>query len=157
MTSLHDSLTLPCGQVLPNRIMKAALSEGLGDKQNSPDERLEQLYSTWSQGGYGLIVTGNVMVDRTQLGEPDNVVIEDERNLDALSRWAKTTKDAGVPIWAQLNHPGRQSSIMALRHTPVAPSAVALKLPGATTPRELTGAEIEDIIDRFATAAAVCE
>ena len=39
MTSLHDPLTLPCGQVLPNRIMKAALSEGLGDKQNSPDER----------------------------------------------------------------------------------------------------------------------
>ena len=28
MTSLHDPLTLPCGQVLPNRIMKAALSEG---------------------------------------------------------------------------------------------------------------------------------
>ena len=89
MTSLHDPLTLPCGQVLPNRIMKAALSEGLSDKQNSPDERLERLYTSWSQGGYGLIVTGNVMVDRTQLGEPGNVVIEDERNLDALSRWAK--------------------------------------------------------------------
>jgi 2,4-dienoyl-CoA reductase-like NADH-dependent reductase (Old Yellow Enzyme family) len=33
MTSLHDPLTLPCGQVLPNRIMKAALSEGLSNKQ----------------------------------------------------------------------------------------------------------------------------
>ena len=89
MTSLRDPLPLPCGQVLPNRIMKAALSEGLGDKQNSPDERLERLYTSWSQGGYGLIVTGNVMVDRTQLGEPGNVVIEDERNLDALSRMGK--------------------------------------------------------------------
>ena len=157
MTSLRDPLTLPCGQVLPNRIMKAALSEGLGDKQNSPDGRLEQLYSTWSQGGYGLIVTGNVMVDRTQLGEPGNVVIEDERNLDALSRWAKTTKDAGVPIWVQLNHPGRQSNPLALGHTPVAPSPVAINLPGATTPRELTSAEIEDIIERFANAAVVCE
>ena len=149
MTSLHDPLTLPCGQVLPNRIMKAALSEGLGDKQNSPDERLERLYTSWSQGGYGLIVTGNVMVDRTQLGEPGNVVIEDERNLDALSRWAKSTKDAGVPIWVQINHPGRQSNPLALGHTPVAPSPVALNFPGATTPRELTSAEIEDIIERF--------
>ena len=157
MTSLHDPLTLPCGQVLPNRIMKAALSEGLGDKQNSPDERIEQLYTSWSQGGYGLIVTGNVMVDRTQLGEPGNVVIEDERNLDALSRWAKSTKDAGVPIWVQLNHPGRQSNPLALGHTPVAPSPVALSLPGAATPRELTPAEIEDIIERFAAAAVVCE
>jgi 2,4-dienoyl-CoA reductase-like NADH-dependent reductase (Old Yellow Enzyme family) len=157
MTSLHDPLTLPCGQVLPNRIMKAALSEGLGDKQNSPDERLERLYTSWSQGGYGLIVTGNVMVDRTQLGEPGNVVIEDERNLDALSRWAKATKDAGVPIWAQLNHPGRQSNPLALGHTPVAPSPVALNFPGAATPRELTPDEIEDIIERFAAAAVVCE
>ena len=157
MTSLHDPLTLPNGQVLPNRIMKSALSEALGNKQNSPDERLERLYTTWGQGGYGLLITGNVMVDRTQLGEPGNVVIEDDRDLDALARWAKTTQDAGVPIWAQLNHPGRQTNLLALGHTPVAPSAIPLKLPGAATPRELTAAEIEDIIERFATAALVCE
>lgn len=157
MATLHDPLTLPCGQVLPNRIMKAALSEGLGTRKHAPDARLERLYSTWSRGGYGLILTGNVMVDRNQLGEPGNVVIEDERDLDALSRWAKTTKDAGVPIWVQINHPGRQSNPLALGHIPVAPSAVAVNIPGAPTPRELTSAEIEDIIERFATTATVCE
>ncbi len=88
-----------------------------------PDGRLERLYSSWSEGGYGLVITGNVMVDRRQLGEPGNVVIEDERDLDALSRWAKATKDGGVPIWVQLNHPGRQSNPLAVGHTPVAPSA----------------------------------
>ncbi|WP_406470527.1 NADH:flavin oxidoreductase/NADH oxidase family protein [Streptomyces sp. NBC_01615] len=157
MTSLHGHLTLPNGQVLPNRIMKSALSEGLGDKRNAPDHRLEQLYRTWSRGGYGLIITGNVMVDRTQLGEPGNVVIEDDRDVDALTRWAATTKDAGIPTWVQLNHPGRQANMLALGHTPVAPSPITLNLPGATKPRELTSAEIEDIIERFATAAAVCE
>ncbi|BBY28920.1 NADH:flavin oxidoreductase/NADH oxidase family protein [Mycolicibacterium sediminis] len=156
-TTLHEPLTLPCGQVLPNRIMKAALSEALGNAAHAPDHRLERLYSTWSAGGYGLVVTGNVMVDRTQLGEPGNVVIEDERDLDALSRWAKATKDGGVPIWVQLNHPGRQSNPLALGHRPVAPSAIPLTLPGSPTPRELTSAEIEDVIERFATAAAVCE
>ncbi|MET7353933.1 NADH:flavin oxidoreductase/NADH oxidase family protein [Streptomyces mirabilis] len=157
MTSLHDHLTLPNGQVLPNRIMKSALSEALADKRNAPDHRLEQLYRTWSRGGYGLIITGNVMVDRTQLGEPGNVVIEDDRDLAALTRWAAATKDAGIPTWVQLNHPGRQSNVLALGHTPVAPSPVPLNLPGAAKPRELTSAEIEDIIERFATAAAVCE
>ena len=157
MTSLHEPLTLPNGQVLPNRIMKSALSEALGNKQNAPDHRLAQLYRTWSQGGYGLIVTGNVMVDRTQLGEPGNVVIEDERDLEALTQWAEAAKDAEIPTWVQLNHPGRQSNLLALGHIPVAPSPVALNLPGAATPRELTAAEIEDIIERFATAAAVCE
>ena len=157
MPSLHDPLTLPNGQVLPNRIMKSALSEALATKSNAPDHRLERLYSAWSRGGYGLLVTGNVMIDRSQLGEPGNVVIEDERDLDALTRWAKTAHDDGVPIWAQLNHPGRQANPLALGHTPVAPSPVPLSFPGATTPRELTSAEIEDIIERFGNAAAVCE
>jgi 2,4-dienoyl-CoA reductase-like NADH-dependent reductase (Old Yellow Enzyme family) len=154
---LHDPLTLPCGQVLPNRIMKSAMSEALGTKRNAPDGRLDRLYRTWGQGGYGLLVTGNVMVDRAQLGEPGNVVIEDERDLDALTRWAKSAHHGGAPIWVQLNHPGRQSNPLALGHTPVAPSPVPLNLPGAATPRELTPVEIEDIIERFATAAAVCE
>jgi 2,4-dienoyl-CoA reductase-like NADH-dependent reductase (Old Yellow Enzyme family) len=137
--------------------MKAAMSEALADPRNSPDARLERLYRRWSQGGYGLLVTGNVMVDRTQLGEPGNVVIEDDRDLAALTRWVKSTHDAGVPIWAQLNHPGRQSNPLAVGHTPVAPSAVPMNLPGSRTPRALTSSEIEDIIQRFATAAAVCE
>ena len=56
MISLSEPLTLPCGQVLPNRIMKAALSEALGDRKNAPDGRLERLYSSWSEGGYGLVI-----------------------------------------------------------------------------------------------------
>lgn len=157
MTSPTDPLTLPCGQILPNRLMKAAMSEALADPAHAPDIRLERLYRRWSAGGYGLLVTGNVMVDRTQLGEPGNVVIEDDRDLDALARWAKSAHADGVPIWVQLNHPGRQSNPLALGHTPVAPSAVAMSLPGSPTPRALTQSEIEDIIERFATAAVVCE
>lgn len=157
MTSLHDALTLPCGLVLPNRIMKAAMSEALANSAHAPDGRLERLYRTWGEGGYGLLITGNVMVDRTQLGEPGNVVIEDDRDLDALTRWAKGVHDSGTPILVQLNHPGRQCNPFALGHVPVAPSAVPLSLPGSPTPRELTGAEIEDIIERFVTAAVVCE
>jgi 2,4-dienoyl-CoA reductase-like NADH-dependent reductase (Old Yellow Enzyme family) len=70
MTSLHEPLQLPCGLVLANRIMKAAMSEALGDAGNSPGARLERLYRTWSRGGYGLLVTGNVMVDRTRAASP---------------------------------------------------------------------------------------
>ena len=157
MPGLHDPLPLPCGQVLPNRIMKASMSEALADRNNSPDDRLGRLYGTWSRGGYGLLITGNVMVDRTQLGEPGNVVIDDEADLAALSDWADSGREAGVPIWVQLNHPGRQSNLLALGHTPVAPSAVPLNLPGAATPRELRADEIEDVIERFAKAAAICE
>ncbi|RDI54282.1 nitroreductase family deazaflavin-dependent oxidoreductase [Nocardia mexicana] len=157
MASLHDPLSLPCGRVLPNRIMKSALSEGLGAADLGPDERLQRLYRRWGAGGFGLIVTGNVMIDHTQLGEPGNVAIEDERHLDRLTRWAKAAKDGGTPVWMQLNHPGRQANPLATRRRPVAPSAIAPDIPGLPAPRALTESEIADLITRFATAARVAE
>ncbi|WP_342660636.1 NADPH dehydrogenase [Rhodococcus ruber] len=157
MTSLADPLVLPCGLRLPNRIAKAAMSEALGDGDNSPDERIVTLYRRWAQGGYGLLVTGNIMIDRRHLGEPGNIAIEDARALPELTSWAKAAHDGGAAVFAQLNHPGRQSNPLNVGHRPVAPSAVALALPGAAVPRELTAAEIEEVIDRFATAAEVCE
>lgn len=157
MASLADPLDLPCGVRLPNRITKAALSEALGDADNSPDERIVRLYRRWAEGGYGLLVTGNVMVDRAQLGEPGNIAIEDDRALAQLTSWTKAVHDGGAAIFAQLNHPGRQANPLHLGHRPVAPSAVPLSLPGAAVPRALTPAEIEEIIERFAHAAAVCE
>lgn len=157
MSTLATPLTLPCGQVLPNRIMKSALSEALGSSSHGPTDRHETLYSRWGFGGYGLVVTGNVMVDRGQLGEPGNVVIEDDRHLAGLTRWAKTTQDGGAPIWMQLNHPGRQANPLAARSRPVGPSPIAPNIPGMVTPRELSGTEIEGIVDRFVTAARVAE
>ena len=80
---LNQPLTLPCGTTLKNRIAKSAMSEALATVDHRPNERLERLYGTWSQGGLGLAVTGNVMIDRSALGEPRNVVVEDERDMPA--------------------------------------------------------------------------
>ncbi|WP_330182576.1 nitroreductase family deazaflavin-dependent oxidoreductase [Nocardia sp. NBC_01503] len=155
--ALHDPLPLASGQVLPNRLMKSALSEGLGNSALAPDERLQRLYARWSTGGYGLIVTGNVMVDGRHLGEPGNVAIEDERHLEALTRWAKAGKDGGSKLWMQLNHPGRQANPLVTRNRAVAPSAIGMSIPGVPAPRALTEDEILDIIGRFGTAARVAE
>lgn len=155
--SLSTPLNLPCGQTIPNRIMKSALSEGLGTRDHGPDERLERLYARWASGDYGLVVTGNVMVDRRYLGEPGNVVLENDRDLDAFQRWAKTAQDGGSPIWMQLNHPGRQANPITTDGPTVAPSAIRLDIPGIPTPRELTDTEIRDIIERFAISAGIAE
>ena len=40
---------------------------------------LATLYGRWADGGTGLLITGNVMVDRRHLGEPNNVALEDGR------------------------------------------------------------------------------
>ena len=77
-TALTDSLRLPCGAVLSNRIAKSAITEGLADARGYPTPNLERLYSGWADGGFGLIITGNVIVDRDHLERPGNVIIDGE-------------------------------------------------------------------------------
>jgi len=154
--TLDRPLALPCGTTLSNRIAKAAMSEQLGDWHNRPTAQLEQLYSTWARSGAGLLFTGNVMVDRRHVGEPRNVVVEDDRDLEALRRWARAGQAEGGQMWVQINHPGRQSLRIAGAR-PVAPSAIAPKVPGAVTPRALDDAEIAEILERFVTTATVIQ
>lgn len=132
------------------------MSEQLGDRLNAPTQALARLYARWAGGGAGLVVTGNVMIDRRALGEPRNVVLEDDRDAAALAAWARAGTLGGTHLWMQLNHPGRQTPLTLARE-PVAPSAVAVALPGFGTPRALTEAEIRDLIARFARSAALAK
>ena len=132
MTDLHDPLTLPCGQVLPNRIegrhergvSRVGPRSGRPHRAALPHLESRRLRPADHRQRHGR---------RPPTRGTGNVVIEDERDLDALTRWAKSAHDGGVPIWVQLNHPGRQSNPLAIGHTPVAPSAVPLNLPGSAT------------------------
>ncbi len=154
---LARPLTLPCGAVLPNRLCKPAMTEGLCDATGHANERHQRLYRRWSEGGAGLHITGNVMVDWRYLERPGNVVVEDASGIEALERWAAAGTAAGNHLWAQISHPGRQCSRMS-NARPVAPSAVQLKLGGLFgRPRALTEAEIEEVIDRYARTAELVQ
>jgi 2,4-dienoyl-CoA reductase-like NADH-dependent reductase (Old Yellow Enzyme family) len=149
--------TLPNGGVLPNRLVKSAMSEALGSMDNRVTPRLVALYRRWAASGIGLVITGNVMIDRRALGEPGNVALEDERDLALLRLWAAAGKSGGGQIWMQINHPGKQCPRGLNRET-VAPSAVPFgpSMSAAfATPRELGDAEIIGIIERYARAAAI--
>lgn len=153
--TLKQPLTLPNGAVLPNRLAKSAMSESLGTLDNRVTPKLPRLYKRWAEGGTGLLITGNVMVDRRALGEPGNVVLEDDRDRDLLQQWAAAATNQGAAIWMQLNHPGRQSP-KGLNRENVAPSAVPFKPEMQAffaPPRALTDGEIRDIIARFSKAS----
>ena len=152
---LRTPLTLPCGQQLPNRVAKAAMTEGLSDAGMNATPALETLYRRWSRGGAGLLITGNVQIDRWDLERPGNVVIDGDADQAALTRWAAAAKEGGNRVWMQLSHAGRQAPLYCTPR-PVAPSAVGLKLLGAyRTPRALTRQGIESVIERFVHAATV--
>lgn len=157
--SLSQTLTLPNGAILPNRLAKSALSEAMGTMDNRVTPALVRLYQRWSAGGTGLLMTGNVMVDRRYLGEPGNVVIEDERDLPLLQQWASAGREFGAAIWVQLNHPGKQSP-KGLNRENISPSAIPFKKEMQSffaTPRAMTEAEILNTISRFATAAGIAK
>jgi len=73
---LAAALRLPCGATLLNRLCKAAMTEGLADPLMRATERHQRLYRAWSEGGAGLSITGNVMVDSHVIERPGNVAID---------------------------------------------------------------------------------
>lgn len=157
---LFAPLTLPSGSVLPNRIAKAAMEENLADPGQLPGKALHTLYRRWAQGGLGLLITGNVMVDPSAMTGPGGVVLDARAPLEPFREWAKAAKSGGGQVWMQINHPGRQT-YADLGQGAVAPSAVALDLGKMSSyfaaPRALTEAEILAIVERFATTAARAE
>jgi len=135
------------------------MSETLGTADGAPSDELIRLYARWSEGGLGLCITGNVMIDRRAIGEPGNVVVEDERDLAALSRWAAEGSANGTQFWMQINHPGKQAP-QGLNRETVSPSAVPFTGTVASffaTPRALHDEEIEDIVARFAGTAEIAK
>ncbi|WP_426132763.1 NADH:flavin oxidoreductase/NADH oxidase family protein [Pseudomonas sp. PWP3-1b2] len=158
--SPFEVLQLPNGQVLSNRIAKAAMEENMADAHQAPSHELKQLYKTWADGEPGLLLTGNVMIDRHAMTGPGGVALEDETHLDSFREWADVARAKGVHFWVQLNHPGRQTP-GNLQQPALAPSAVALDLGGFSRmfakPKAMTEDEIQDVIKRFATSARLAE
>jgi len=161
-TTVADSITLPCGQVVKNRIWKSALTEGLADEWNRATEGHVNLYRSWANGGTGLLITGNIQVDRRYLERPGNVVIDgpqDEEQIKRLRAYAAAAQENGTTCWVQLGHAGRQCDPL-VNQSPVGPSDakwfMEMPPPGNWVhPRGLTLEEIHNVRDRMVAAALV--
>lgn len=158
--TVFDTLPLPNGSSLPNRIAKAAMEENMADADHAPSDALIRLYSTWADGGAGLLLTGNVMVDGRAMTGPGGVVLENARHLERFKRWASAGRAHGAQFWLQINHPGRQMPA-SLGQATWAPSAVAIDLGKMSKhfnpPQAMTEAVIVDVIQRFARTAQLGE
>jgi 2,4-dienoyl-CoA reductase-like NADH-dependent reductase (Old Yellow Enzyme family) len=159
---LAAELKLGNGTVLRNRLAKAATSEHLADRHGAPTAQLIKAYRAFATSGVGLMISGNVMVDGSALEAQRNVVIEDDRHLSQLKKWAAVTEGTDAKFVLQLSHTGRQTmrglAVAGRKQDVVAPSAVPLSVGGTRmfpSPRALSEAEILAIVGRFATAARV--
>lgn len=154
---IFDQVKLPCGAAIKNRIAKTAMTEGLASCQGEANESHEKLYQTWAKGGAGLLISGNIMIDKQYLERPGNVIIDDKVNKPALRRWTQAATINNTHLWAQISHPGRQCTRW-VHSQPIAPSNTPLELMKMFNPPRALGVdEIKQIRSKFAKTAAIAQ
>ena len=154
--SLFSEFQVSPNTKIKNRFVKAAMEENLANAQQLPDEKLFKLYQQWADGGVGLIITGNVMIDKWAMTGPGGVALEQTTPLAPFKKWAKIAKSNNTKVWMQLNHPGRQV-FKAMGGKNLAPSAIAINLGKHSNmfsiPQAMIEEEIQEIIHRFGQSA----
>lgn len=161
------------GRTLPNRLVKAATTEQIADPlNNQPNDAMCGASECFAKGGVGLYITGNVHIDRRYMEATRNVAaekrdLEDPEVMKKWKKWAIASKGgvSGETLSiVQISHGGRQVPRSVNWWSSLAPSEVSLELSGIpkssfslfAPPRAATIDDINDIIERFLTAAKVC-
>ncbi|CRG86494.1 12-oxophytodienoate reductase 3 [Talaromyces islandicus] len=174
MADLHlaKPITLRCGLMLPNRLVKTAIAESIAPRNMLIDEGFHRVYGPWAEGGWGMVLTGHVQVDSMYLGthtDPAvNAAFSDDQIVEAWKAWAVVCNQHGTPTIMQLNHPGRQAPIGAgtsgVFAKNISASAVPMDIGSGLLaravskivfgiPREMTIGDIGKLIRQFARAA----
>ncbi|KAK1522939.1 NADH:flavin oxidoreductase/NADH oxidase [Colletotrichum paranaense] len=156
------------GKVAKNRFLKGAMTERLSTwdpktptNRGIPTPELINLYRRWGEGDFGVLLSGNVMLDYDQLEAAGNPIIpldapfEGER-FEGFRKLAEGAKAHGSLLHAQLSHPGRQVEQKINPH-PISASDVQLEgdVMGMrfAKPRAMEKEDFEKVIGGFAHAA----
>ncbi len=154
------------GLTAPNVFLKAAMTERLSSwdqhdpsKRGTPSDELIRLYEEWGKGGYGIILSGNVIVDPMNLEATGNPVfhrsVTTPHHTEQWQRLATAAKAGGSLFIVQLSHGGRQTADF-IQPNPVSASDIQLGPSFGMTfakPHSATKEEIKEITEDFAYAA----
>lgn len=145
---LQSPLTLPCGAILKNRLVKSPMSDSLADGAGNPTEAQIRLYERWAEGGVALSLIGEVQVDPRYPEKPGNLVLNGQGDQALLRSLASRATADGGHLWPQLGHAG------ALSHLPISqptgPSALDVK---GLQCRAMSLDEIQALPDMYARSA----
>ncbi|PWN32731.1 NADH oxidase [Meira miltonrushii] len=165
---LGDKIQLPfSGKTAKSRFMKGAMTEYQSSwdqkdlsKRGIPSEGLIRVYEEWGRGGFGIVLSGNTIVDEINLEGPGNPIMnkrvaDQPERAKAFQRLAAGAKAEGSLFLTQLSHGGRQVA-EGLNPNPVSASDVKLDDRmghsfGKPTPLSKEG--IQEVVQNFAFAA----
>ena len=122
---LQNSLELPCGAILKNRIAKSPMSDSLADGGGDPTEAQIRLYERWAEGGVALSFIGEVQGDPRFPEKPGNLVLGAHTNRAAIQSLTRRAVVGGAHLWPQLGHAGALSYLPISQ--PKGPSALDIE------------------------------
>ncbi|MDE0189210.1 MAG: oxidoreductase [bacterium] len=146
---LRNSLVLPCGALLKNRLAKSAMSDSLGNGEGDPTEAQVRLYERWAKGGAAVSIIGEVQGDPRYPEKPGNLVLGPHTDRQAMESLVRRAVFEDAHIWPQLGHAG------ALSHLPISqpkgPSALDIE---GLQCAGMSAEDIQELPDMYARAAA---
>ena len=157
---LFDDINLSDTLELKNRIVMAPMTRSMADDDLVPTDAMAEYYGR--RAGTGLIVAEATIISPMAQGYPNTPGLYNEAQVEGWKKVTGKVHENGGKIFAQIWHCGRVSHPFYLNgEKPVAPSAVALhgRVPRGNglqydMPREMSEAEILQVIQDFAQAAA---
>lgn len=139
--------------VVPNRIAKSAMVEGLADPEGRPTPEMAKLYRRWSAGGVGLMVTGMAHVLRGWSLTPTELGLYEDSVIEPLRRVTAAAHEHGGKLFVQLCHaPPQILRTKAQRQGSLAPCRGFSKAT-LTWTRAATTADLRTIAQGFGAAA----
>lgn len=139
------------GMSLKNRLVMPPMGTRLGSYHCEVTERLRAYYAERARGGVGLVIVQFTFVAPEGRNGPYTTGITDDSVIPGYRGLASDIHAGGAKAAIQLAHVGAVARSAVIGTRPVGPSAVAAK--GGEMPRELSVAEIENLVEKFAQAA----
>jgi 2,4-dienoyl-CoA reductase (NADPH2) len=150
-----------------NRIIKTASGMFMWHEDElRVNDKVKAYYEAFARGGVGLVVVESVTLDYPYGRRwKERYRLDDDRYIEGLSELPKVIHQYGCPTFIQLVHEGPWQTKLAFAPEPlfdgppIGASPVNLNIPTdfhADVPRPLTIPEIEELVDKFASAAVRC-
>ncbi|HHV65457.1 MAG TPA: FAD-dependent oxidoreductase [Peptococcaceae bacterium] len=137
---------------LKNRFIMPAMGSGHGDLDGRVTPKLIEYYKARAKGGFGLIIGEFACVSEEGKAVPGQLMITSDDYLPAFKQLTDSIHQAGGKIALQIHHAGRETNSAVTGRQPVAPSPIPCPI-NRELPRELTTAEIYELIEKFGEAA----
>lgn len=140
------------GMKLENRFVRSATWEGMAAEDGTCTPQLISLMADLARGGVGLIITSHAYVQKGGQAGGGQIGIHEDRMIAGFKKMTAAVHNQHGKIVCQLAHAGFFANAKLSGQTPIAPSAVEGIAEGPR--KEMTKADIEDVIEAFAAAAA---